>query len=91
MYLSNVTDSEWSLISGFFERKDARGRKSTHSKRIIVNAILYCVRSGCQCRMLPKDFPPWKTVYGHFSVWNKSGVWEPVLDSLNSEYRQSRR
>lgn len=38
--------------------------------------------------MLPKDFPSWQTVYGHFSRWTKRRVWEAVLDALNTRYRK---
>jgi putative transposase len=59
-----------------------------HPRKLIVDAILYLVRSGCQWRMLPNDFPPWQTVYDHFSRWNKRGVWEWALDRLNAIRRQ---
>lgn len=91
MYQSDLKDDEWVLIACYFERRDARGRKSKHDKKAIVNAILYVVKSGCQWRMMPKDLPPWKTVYGHFSHWNKIGVWESALDKLNSQYRLSQK
>lgn len=37
--------------------------------------------------MMPKDFPPWKTVYDHFSKWNKRGIWEKCLDRLTAYHR----
>ena len=79
------------MIEGYFKPSDARGRKSKHDKKAIVDAILYVVKSGCQWRMMPKDFPPWKTVYGHFSHWNKEGAWESALDKLNEQYRISQK
>ena len=57
MYPSNLSDQEWSEIEHFFRRSDPRGAKSIHSKHTIVNAVLYVVKSGCQWRMLPHDFP----------------------------------
>ena len=59
MYPSNLSDQDWSAIEHFFTRSDPRGAKSIHSKHTIVNAVLYVVKSGCQWRMLPHDFPPW--------------------------------
>lgn len=93
MYSSDLSDKDWFLIEGFFERTDPRGAKSVHSKRLIVNAILYVVKSGCQWRMLPNDFPPWQTVYDHYRRWNQNGTWEKVLDFLNgwSRIDQDRR
>ena len=91
MYPSDLKADEWLLIGSYFNARDVRGRKPRHSRKAIVDAILYVVKSGCQWRMLPKDFPPWKTVYGHFSRWNKEGVWESALDRLNGEYRASQK
>jgi putative transposase len=91
VYQSDLKDEEWALIAGYFKPSDSRGRKSKHEKKALVDAILYVVKSGCQWRMMPKDFPPWKTVYSHFSHWNKAGVWECVLDKLNEKYRTSQK
>lgn len=89
-YPSDLTDAEWALIKRYFQPKDRRGSASTHPRRQIVNAILYVVRSGCQWRMLPHDFPPWKTVYDHFSKWNKRGVWEQALYAINELHRRQK-
>jgi len=51
--------------------------------RRIFESILYILVSGCQWRMLPKDFPKWKTVYRHFSGWNKDVVLNSVLIRLS--------
>ena len=91
MYQSNLKADEWARIEGYFEPQDKRGCKPEHSKKEIVDAILYIVKSGCQWRMLPKDFPPWKTVYGHFSRWNKEGVGEQALDHLNQCHREHQK
>ena len=74
MYPSDLTDEEWQLIEPFFQRPDPRGNQGKHAKRDIVNAILYVVQGGIQWRMLPKEFPPWNTVYGHFRRFNQRGV-----------------
>ena len=71
----------------FFRRSDPRGAKSIHSKQTIVNAILYVVETGCQWRLLPRDFPPWQTVYDHYRRWNQRGIWQEVLDFLNARTR----
>ena len=44
----------------------------------IVNAIMYVTRTGCQWRMLPKDLPPWQTVYGYFRRWTRQGLWARI-------------
>jgi putative transposase len=82
-YPSDLTNDEWDLIHHHFEPRDRRGRKCVHARKTIVDAILYVVKSGCQWRLLPNDFPKWKTVYDHFSRWSKGGVWEVALDEVN--------
>jgi putative transposase len=86
-YPSDLKEKEWKRIGKYFEPSGIGGRKPKHSKQAIVNAVLYVVKSGCQWRMLPKDFPPWKTVYDHFRRWNLRGVWEQALDELNRQHR----
>lgn len=86
-YPSDLTDTEWDLIDEYFEQKRAFGRPLTHNRRHIVNAIFYVTKSGCQWRMLPKDFPPWQTVYDYFKQWCVAGIWEKVLDVLNRQHR----
>ena len=86
-YPSDLTNDEWNRIQHHFEPSDRRGRPCSHPRKLIVDAILYVVKSGCQWRMLPNDFPSWKTVYDHFSRWNKRGVWEAALDALNRRHR----
>jgi len=86
-YPSDVNDKKWDQIKGFFEQKRVFGRPLRHDRREIVNAIFYITRSGCQWRMLPKDFPPWELVYSYFQKWNREGIWEQVLDILNEKDR----
>ena len=58
-----------------------------HTRRIILNAIFYVNRSGCQWSMLPKDFPPKSTVFDYFSAWRESGLWEKLNESLRVKVR----
>jgi putative transposase len=77
-YLSDLTDSQWEMICGFFPV----GNKSKWDKRELVNAVLYVVKSGCQWRMLPKEFPPYQTVYAFFRRAKLNGTWHKALRSL---------
>ena len=61
-YPSDLTDPEWALIAGFFDRPDPRGNPGKYAKREVVKAILYVVKGGIPWRMLPLDFPPWDPV-----------------------------
>jgi transposase len=64
------------------------GRPPLHGKREIVNAILYLTRTGCAWRMLPKDLPPWRTVYGYFAAWRDDGTLDLIHDTLRDELRR---
>jgi putative transposase len=88
MYDSDLSDEEWALIEHHFKPKDRRGNTHKHSKKLIVDAILYVVKGGITWRLLPNDFPPWKTVYDHFSHWNKKGTWTVALDEVTQLHRQ---
>ena len=84
-YPTNVSDSQWQIISNFLDIE--RSRK--YDLREITNAILYVVKTGCQWRMLPGDFAPWKLVYYYFSVWKKNEIFEMLHESLVEKVRVS--
>lgn len=87
-YPTDLKNQEWELIKQYFQPKSKRGSDCKHSKKQIVDAIIYLVKGGIPWRFLPSDFPPWQTVYDHFSKWNKAGTWEVVLDKLNKMRRK---
>lgn len=62
-----LTDSQWEVVQKIIP--DTRRRK--HSLRLIINALLYVVKTGCQWRMLPPCFPKWQLVYYYFRKWKK--------------------
>jgi putative transposase len=82
-YPTNVSDSRWQIISKYLDTE--RNRK--YELREIINAILYLVKTGCQWRMLPGDFAPWKTVYYYFSVWKKAEIFEVLHEELVAKVR----
>lgn len=86
-YPSDVTDAEWVILDPLVPTAKPGGRPETHSRREIVNAIFYVLRSGCQWRMLPHDFPPWETVYDDFRRWRNDGVWEEINHVLREKLR----
>jgi putative transposase len=55
--------------------------------REILDAIFYIARSGCQWRLLPHDFPPWKTIHHYFRTWRKDGSWERINAALRERLR----
>ncbi len=85
-YPTNLTEKQWQVIKNLVEPKERRRKKSL---REIINAILYIVKSGCQWRMLPKDFAPWQTVYFYFRKWKFEGLFEEMMHHLRSLVRIS--
>ena len=55
--------------------------------RELINAIFYIAKTGCQWRVLPKDFPPWTAVQGYFYTWRKTGVLTKMNDALVAAIR----
>jgi putative transposase len=87
-YPSDLTDLQWFNIEHLFPQgKGKTGRPRKYPLREIVNAALYLARGGCSWRMLPHDFPPWKTISYYFYTWRDKGVWQQVHDALRSEIR----
>lgn len=88
-YPSDLTDRQWKLIESRLPDPPVgpAGRPPKHPKREIVNAILYLNRTGCAWRMLPKDFPPWQTVYWYFRGWGEDGTLDRLHDALREQVR----
>ena len=77
-YPSDLMEREWALIAPLLPPARRGGRPRTTDLRSVVDAILYMASSGCQWRMLPKDFPPVSTVQGDFYAWRDSGLWQGI-------------
>ena len=89
-YPSDINESEWQEISEYF-KPAKHGRPSVHNKIDIFNAILYLNKTGCQWRMLPKDFPPWRAVHSRYEYWCKTGVFDKALAHLNKLNRMKKK
>jgi putative transposase len=61
-YASDRTNHEWELVTPFLPKPRRIGRPREVDLRVVLNAILYVLATGCQWRALPKDFPPFTTV-----------------------------
>ncbi len=86
-YDTDLTDEQFALIEPFLPRAKRTGRPPADLRRV-VNAILYLVRTGCQWRMLPRDFPPWSTVHTWYRRWRRDGTWERVNEGLRRAVRR---
>ncbi len=88
VYPTDLTDSQWYLIKEMLPKAKTGGRPRTLEMREVVNAILYLVVSGVQWRMLPKEYPKWKSVYHYFREWRKIGLWQRIHDTLRARVRE---
>jgi putative transposase len=88
-YPSDLTDEEWQIIESLVPPVESGGRPAEHGRREIVNAIFYVLRTGCQWRFLPHDFPSWKTVYSYFRNWRLDGTWQGIHGSLRRKVRKA--
>lgn len=87
MYETSLTDAHWALIAPFIPPPKTGGRPRTTDARAVVDAVLYLLKTGCQWRQLPKDFPPWQTVYRFFTTWRRKGVWRKLHYHLYEKVR----
>ena len=87
-YPSDLSDREWGLISPLVPPARRGGRPRTSDMREVVNAILYIGTSGCQHRMLPRDFPPISTVRGYFYAWRNGQVFAAINELLVQAARE---
>lgn len=75
-YATDLNDAEWEALVAWILASLPGGRPAKWSRREIVNAILYVLRTGCQWKLLPHDFPSYKTVYHYYRQWRRAGLWE---------------
>ena len=81
-YASDLTDAEWQLIAPHLPPAKPLGRPRETDLREAVNAMLYVLTTGCQWRLLPKDFPPYTTVQRFFYGWRDDGTWRRINHHL---------
>jgi putative transposase len=89
-YSTDLSDAQWERLRSVFPpAKNGRtGRPRTYALREIVNALMYQLRTGCQWRNLPYDFPPWEDVYDHFRRWKKNSTLERINEALREQVRK---
>jgi putative transposase len=86
-YPTDLSDAEWNYIEPHMPAPKEHGRPRIHSPREILDAIFYILRSGCQWRLLPHDFPRWPTVYYYFRKWRIDGTWERINRAIRERLR----
>jgi len=86
-YSTDLTDAEWRCLQSYVPAPKHRGRPRIHGTREILNAVFYVLKSGCPWRLLPRDFPPWESVYYWFRRWRIDGTWEELNAALREQLR----
>jgi putative transposase len=86
-YPTDLSDVEWFWLEPYLPTPAGTGRPRIHSLGEILDAVFYIVRSGCAWRLLPHDFPPWKTVHHYFRIWRIDGTWERLNAALRERLR----
>jgi putative transposase len=90
-YPTDLSDAEWRYIEPHLPSPKGFGRPRTHDLREILNAVFYLLKTGCQWRLLPHDFPRWPTVYWYvywyFRKWPIEDTWERVNRAIRERLR----
>lgn len=90
-YTTDLQDEEWAVSAPYLKRlmpAKERGRHLEHELRLLINAMRYLLRNGCTWRELPGDFPPWQSVYYHYSEWREAGLWRKLNKYLRHKLRK---
>jgi len=82
-YPSDLTDSEWELIKDLIPV----GSNAKVDRRSLINGVFYVVKTGCQWRQLPSEFPKWTTTYSFFR--RNKAIWEKIMDNLTIKYKEN--
>ena len=90
-YPSDISDAQWALIEPHIPPVHPGGRPRKTDLRDVVDAIFYILRTGCQWRYLPKDFPPKSTVWRYFDQWRHDGTLDTIHDWLRRKVRTAEK
>ena len=90
VYATDLTDEQWKLIKRHLppsKSGTSKGGRPSTDVRKIVNGLMYFSRTGCQWRLLPKDFGPWPTVHHYYRTWRRDGTLQKIHDALRQKVR----
>lgn len=88
LYPTDLTDPQWDCIKDLIPAAKPGGHPRTLDMRAVVNAILYLTVTGCQWRMLPREYPAWQSVYTYFRLFRDDGTWCRIHETLRAQVRQ---
>ncbi len=88
-YPADLSDEEWSILAPLLVPGRRAGHPRVFEPRRVADAAFHLLRAGCQWRALPREFPPWPTVYYHYRRWRRSDAWERVNAELRERHRRA--
>ena len=88
IYPTDLSDEEFRYIEPHLPSTNGRGRPKIHAPREILDAVFYVLKSGCPWRLLPREFPPWRSVYHWFRRWRIDGTFERLNGALRERLRR---
>jgi transposase len=89
-YSSSLNDAEWEVVEPLLQEflpKKKQTRPSNWSRRELMDGMLYQLKNGCNWQDLPRDFPPYSTVYWHYKQWRDAGVFDQLMKALHGAVR----
>lgn len=89
VYATELTPSQYQVLEALLPPEKPTGRPRTVSLMQVIQAILYVLVTGCAWRLLPKEYPPYSTVYYYFRQWRDDGTWKRLHDALFAQVRQT--
>jgi putative transposase len=90
-YPTDMTEAQWTLLLPLLPARKWRAGgpgRPPYDLRCVLNGILYLLKTGCQWRMLPREFGKWNTVYSYFKRWRETGVWAHLMEALRQLARR---
>ena len=88
-YETSLTDRQWAVIEPLLPVRNPRhgGRPLKYDRRLVIDTILYVLRTGCAWRHVPHDLAPWDAAYRWFAAWTADGTWRRVHNALRDQVR----
>jgi transposase len=87
----DLSEAEWRLLKGFLPAERGRKSRPAFDNRVIVNGILWRIRTGAPWRDVPEKYGKWMTVYQRFRRWSEAGIWEAVATMLTQTMADNSR